>query len=110
MPDYKTKHQGWYIEQVQGIGIANSRGMRIEVSSPSRDYLVIPDPDPELKELLEKLDELFRDVPRLPPQFWEPLFVMQPTQEQPCMFDNLPPGVYGLACPCPRCSPRTTSP
>lgn len=27
----------------------------------------------------------------------------QPRQvSSPCMFDNLPPGVYGLACPCPR--------
>ncbi len=22
----------------------------------------------------------------------------------PCLFDNLPPGVYGLVCTCPRCS------
>ena len=22
-----------------------------------------------------------------------------------CMFDGLEPGVYGLVCPCPRCSP-----
>lgn len=27
----------------------------------------------------------------------------------PCMFDNLKPGVYGLSCPCPRCSTRSYS-
>lgn len=25
--------------------------------------------------------------------------------EQHCLFDGLKPGVYGIACPCPRCSP-----
>ena len=24
-----------------------------------------------------------------------------------CMFDGLPPGVYGISCPCPKCSPWT---
>jgi hypothetical protein len=24
----------------------------------------------------------------------------------PCAFDGLPPGVYSLYCPCPRCSPQ----
>jgi hypothetical protein len=31
----------------------------------------------------------------------------------PCLFENLPPGVYGIACPCPLhavwCSASTTS-
>ena len=22
-----------------------------------------------------------------------------------CMFEDLPPGVYGISCPCPKCSP-----
>ncbi len=25
---------------------------------------------------------------------------------EPCAFDGLPPGAYGLVCNCPRCSPR----
>lgn len=25
---------------------------------------------------------------------------------QPCMFDSLPPGIYGLVCPCPKCTVR----
>ena len=24
------------------------------------------------------------------------------TMNEPCMFDNLPPGTYGIACPCPK--------
>ena len=27
----------------------------------------------------------------------------------PCAFDGLEPGVYGLVCTCPRCSPRCTA-
>ena len=27
-------------------------------------------------------------------------------QTQPCMFDNLPPGIYGISCPCPKCTPH----
>ena len=30
--------------------------------------------------------------------------------QQPCAFDNLPPGVYGLVCHCRRCSTWCTSP
>jgi hypothetical protein len=26
----------------------------------------------------------------------------------PCAFDNLPPGVYGLVCQCPKCTPYCT--
>ena len=26
------------------------------------------------------------------------------TRDQPCMFDGLQPGVYGLVCHCPKCS------
>lgn len=25
---------------------------------------------------------------------------------EPCMFDGLKDGVYGLSCPCPKCTPR----
>lgn len=33
----------------------------------------------------------------------------QPASYEPCAFDNLPPGVYGLVCFCPRCSPGYTA-
>lgn len=26
--------------------------------------------------------------------------------KEPCMFDSLGPGIYGLVCPCPKCSLR----
>lgn len=26
--------------------------------------------------------------------------------DEPCMFDDLPPGTYMLSCPCPKCTPR----
>ncbi len=29
--------------------------------------------------------------------------------EQPCLFDGLEPGVYGISCPCPRCNPVVMS-
>ncbi len=31
------------------------------------------------------------------------------TTKIPCAFDNLPPGVYGLVCHCPKCSPTYLS-
>lgn len=34
------------------------------------------------------------------PSVWFP--AQAPQWDRPCMFDNLPPGVYGLVCPCPR--------
>jgi hypothetical protein len=51
-------------------------------------------------------------VPQVPP--WphpRPWIWPQPPVrwQQPCMFDNLPPGVYGLVCQCPRCSPQCIS-
>ena len=33
-----------------------------------------------------------------------PYFRSEP--KVPCMFDGLEPGVYGIACPCPKCSVR----
>jgi hypothetical protein len=52
-------------------------------------------PDGTRVETIEYAPE-FRGVPESP---------VAPKHE-PCMFDSLPPGTYGLVCPCPRCSPQ----
>jgi len=46
------------------------------------------------------------DSARWPDPSVAPLTVgVHTTGDRPgCMFDNLPPGIYGIACPCPRCS------
>ncbi len=33
-------------------------------------------------------------------------FILEPLDknEPPCAFDNIPPGIYGLVCYCPRCT------
>ena len=54
----------------------------------------------------------------IPVPVWPPQVPARPVQpwwpQQPwvrsCMFDNLPPGVYGISCPCPRCSTTCGSP
>jgi hypothetical protein len=42
----------------------------------------------------------------LPAQPWIVPQLYRIKEREPCMFDGLPPGVYGLVCSCPRCSPR----
>jgi hypothetical protein len=63
--------------------------------SKDKDIMVVPEP-------------VYVPTPELVPfpaiiPWWEP--PRKPPQE-PCMFDGLPPGVYGLVCHCPRCTPR----
>ena len=42
------------------------------------------------------------DWPTWPTDRW----TLRDLTASPCMFDGLPPGVYGLVCTCPRCTPR----
>ena len=65
------------------------------------DLVVLTDEEGQLREFLRN----FPEPPSFPLQWWEPSPVNQPAH-WPCMFDGLPPGVYGLVCTCPRCSPR----
>jgi hypothetical protein len=62
--------------------------------------------EPRKKDLI-----VLPDAPLNPriPEFWEPSGVTQPAFKHACMFDGLPPGVYGLVCNCPRCSPSCVS-
>ena len=54
-------------------------------------------PDGTRVETIEYAPEVFPAVPRTV------------TTTEPCLFDSLPPGTYGLVCPCPRCSPRSST-
>lgn len=65
-----------------------------------RDFIIV-----EEKEIPEQESEIVF-IPVVIPDF-VPVFDQHPMRE-PCMFDGLPPGVYGLVCRCPRCSPRCT--
>jgi len=60
------------------------------------------------KEEIEKLKEAFKRKPAPPPIDWP--YPSQPNwitwKPEPCAFDGLPPGVYGMVCCCPKCSPR----
>lgn len=64
---------------------------------------VIKHPDGR-EETLEGSPEEFRVLDAASrDDVWPALWGFQrPITEQPCMFDGLPPGVYHLACPCPR--------
>lgn len=50
--------------------------------------------------------------PTVAPSPWQPMpsttvpFVVDTRMPRECAFDGLPPGVYGLMCSCPRCTPQ----
>lgn len=53
------------------------------------------------RRLCERIEALERVVDQMGPPYRTP--------QQPCLFDGINPEtnpVMGLACPCPRCSPR----
>jgi len=43
------------------------------------------------------------DLPQFP--VWPRIVRDYVRSEHKCMFEGLPPGVYGIACPCPKCTP-----
>lgn len=58
------------------------------------------------------LDPEREEAPYIQPPFlpgWGSPFESDPVQREPCMFDGLPPGTYGLVCPCRRCRPWCVS-
>ncbi len=58
--------------------------------------------EPIESDLARRVRELERIVMQMGPPYLE-------TRHQPCLFDGVNPDtnpVMGLACPCPRCSPR----
>ena len=63
----------------------------------------------EIKKISDKLKEAARngDLNRAPAPLPIPHWPNSTPKatEHPCMYDNLPPGIYGLSCTCPRCSP-----
>ena len=57
----------------------------------------------KLDEIMKRLDAIERVLKQMGPPYLQRDTVM------PCMFDGINPNtnpVMGLACPCPRCSPR----
>jgi hypothetical protein len=65
-----------------------------------KDLIVV-----EEEETEREVEVIF--VPIFVPTFDQGAY--QPPVREPCAFDGLPPGVYGLVCFCPRCSPRCTA-
>lgn len=59
------------------------------------EELLKPRPEMEPKEDLPSIKPWVHPYPTLP-RFRR--------ETRRCMFDGLPPGVYGIACPCPKCS------
>lgn len=58
----------------------------------------------EIQRLLDEKAKEMREQPvkGLRTADWPLPFTIE-TNQQPCAFDNLPPGVYGLVCSCPKC-------
>ena len=53
--------------------------------------------------------QAFAPLPIVPwepqPQPWPSVIAIPPAPSAPCAFDRLPPGIYGLVCMCPKCTP-----
>ena len=60
-----------------------------------------------MKELIKLQKELLRLQMQKIKMEINPMIKVKSRDENkiPCMFDGLEPGVYGISCPCPKCSP-----
>lgn len=74
----------------------------------AKDIIVLPEPFPVREEPIVVPPD--QGIPGFePPIFIEKGGMFAVNDSWPCAFDGLPPGIYGLVCHCPRCSPRCVS-